>query len=803
MPTPRPDQPARPFPHHQPLGRAWGLRALPLALLGWCVEPTWALGGASTPAPATPGTTTPVMENAPQTTPQQGTLATGPAKGAGQDSGGKDTQSGKEKAQEKAKPNQPAPDAVRYKLVMKPTGNAALDGALQASSELKSLLTAPPVGPFALAGRIREDYGRLDGALHSEGYYSGTITMTITAPKPPQGGSAPYHAPSVDGRDPALAMFLASLPHGSTVTITIAVQPGPLYHISSILVLSKPATVAGAAAAGAAGLHGSEGAGGAAPTTLYPSSGASAQAPRPPSKAAQAAAAARQAAQRQAETCKTLESIHPVTLTPLEAKAFHLKVGEPAKAGEIIAARTRLLAYLQNDGYALAEVTVPEGILHPATHGLTVRLFMDRGPRLIIGPITLEGNKDVRSSYVRRIMGLHEGQLYQAAAIDQSRLNLGATGLFSSIMTSNNPPLLSVPPKDSAVKGLTTAMPLKITFKDAKRYHVSGEVGYSTDLGGRAGVHWSDKNVLGAGQRLNLAAIATGLGGSAQQGLGYDIYADYDVPNYGMINRTLNFRVEALRQWLYSYHQTAWFAKAGFSQPINDDWSVDDSAMVERESITQFGKKRGYFIAFLPLTATFNNTDNKANPIEPATSGIRATLGATPAVSIRRGAQFYLPLMGQAATYFDLNKLGIAPPKRSILAFRVTLGSILGANVWQIPPDQRLYAGGAGTVRGFRYQGVGPQWKNTKYAIGGTSMDAGTIEFRQRLFKKWGFDLFTDAGQVSEHATPGHGKVRVGVGGGPRYFTPIGPIRVDVAVPLDRPHRGDHWELYIGLGENF
>ncbi|KXV36836.1 hypothetical protein AD936_08815, partial [Gluconobacter japonicus] len=116
---------------------------------------------------------------------------------------------------------------------------------------------------------------------------------------------------------------------------------------------------------------------------------------------------------------------------------------------------------------------------------------------------------------------------------------------------------------------------------------------------------------------------------------------------------------------------------------------------------------------------------------------------------------------------------------------------------------QRLYAGGPATVRGFRYQGVGPQYGRTKYAIGGTSLDAGTVEFRQRLPMNLGMAAFVDAGQVGTGSRPGQGTLRVGYGAGVRYFTPIGPIRVDVALPMNRPAYGDKWELYIGLGETF
>ncbi|WP_241664071.1 autotransporter assembly complex protein TamA [Oecophyllibacter saccharovorans] len=644
-----------------------------------------------------------------------------------------------------------APDAIHYQTILLPTSDAAVDSGMKASSQLLALEKSHLVGPYALAGRIRDDYERLQGALRSQGFYAGQISIVVSA-----------RGRHMDGRDPLLAAFLLNLPHGTLVKITVSAKLGPQFHISRILIL-------------------------------------------PPPKPASKSKMAQKSGATQAVSSPVLPPGPPrlEKLTPEEEKAFGLKIGQPAIAGDIIAARERLAAFLQEEGYGLSDVSAPQGILQSAQHGLEVRIFLKRGPKLVIGPISLEGLKHVHPSYVRMRMNLKEGQLYQPSVIDQAQLNLSDTGLFSSVTVRPAPPIIRISPDRSLVKGVDQAMPLQFTFKPGKRYRISGDIGYSTDLGGRAGVKWLDRNLFGNGEQLRLAAIATGLGGTAEQGLGYDIYADFNKPDFMARNRTLNLRIEALRQLLYSYRQTAFFVRGGVAQPIGRNWNVSGSALLEQERINQFHHTRDYFIASLPLEATFDNTD-RSNPIEPPTHGVRAALGVTPSLSMEHRTAFYLPLTAEASTYLDLHHLGISPPGRSIIALRATVGTIQGvSSVWNVPPDQRLYAGGPATVRGFRWQGVGPHWKHTKYAIGGTSMDAGTVEYRQRIMKSFGTALFVDAGQVGEHSTPGEGKVRVGYGGGVRYFTPIGPIRLDVAFPMNRPRRGDRWELYIGLGEVF
>ena len=159
-------------------------------------------------------------------------------------------------------------------------------------------------------------------------------------------------------------------------------------------------------------------------------------------------------------------------------------------------------------------------------------------------------------------------------------------------------------------------------------------------------------------------------------------------------------------------------------------------------------------------------------------------------------------LQGTASTYVDLHSLGLAKPGLSVLALRGLVGSAEGATQFALPPDQRFYGGGSTTVRGFKYQSLGPLFRDG-YPEGGAAIDAATIELRQRVWHNIGAVVFADAGQVNTSSAPFQGKLQEGVGVGARYYTAIGPIRVDVAVPTTKPPHGDSFELYLGLGQAF
>ncbi len=108
----------------------------------------------------------------------------------------------------------------------------------------------------------------------------------------------------------------------------------------------------------------------------------------------------------------------------------------------------------------------------------------------------------------------------------------------------------------------------------------------------------------------------------------------------------------------------------------------------------------------------------------------------------------------------------------------------------------------ARTVRGYKYQSVGPRFADHR-PIGGTSLAAATVEYRQRFGESFGAAAFVDAGQVDTASRPSPATSASARASGARYYTAIGPIRLDVAVPLNKPRGGDSFELYIGIGQAF
>jgi translocation and assembly module TamA len=199
---------------------------------------------------------------------------------------------------------------------------------------------------------------------------------------------------------------------------------------------------------------------------------------------------------------------------------------------------------------------------------------------------------------------------------------------------------------------------------------------------------------------------------------------------------------------------------------------------------------------------------------------MRDSVSVTPTRSLAANDATFVITQIKFAGYIDVGSLFKGRPGRSVLALRGLAGLAEGATELSLPPDQRFYGGGSNTIRGYEYQSVGPIFNCpkelpanescTQTPFGGTAIVAGTVEFRQRFGKSWGTAVFVDGGQVSDSLRLQPDIFRVGVGAGVRYYTPIGPIRLDFAVPL---HTGEvpesqvydqqRFQIYIGLGQAF
>lgn len=477
-------------------------------------------------------------------------------------------------------------------------------------------------------------------------------------------------------------------------------------------------------------------------------------------------------------------------LPPGIRDSLGLTKGQPAVASAVLDGASRMLTALQEQGYAFAKVDPPVAYEAADEPALDLRFNVVTGAKVNIGEIHFEGLQRVHEGLVRGRLLMHTGQPYRPSLIERARHDLLGLGVFSQVSLQIG----------TTVDG-SGGVPITFKFRERLRHAITVNAAYSSDLGGSGGVTWTDRNVFGDAEQLSVAASVINLGGSDTTGIGYDTSVKYLIPDVLRRDQSLQFAVGALKQSLEAYDQTARTTSVTLTRKISSVWTASIGGATSEETIIQEGTTYYYTLFAVPMTVSYDST-NLASPLEDPRHGIRSSLGVTPTYALGHPTALFVITQIKIAGYFDLNRLLPVDPGRSVLAGRALAGVAEGAGEFSLPPDQRFYAGGSGTIRGYGYQLVGPLFADGT-PRGGTAITAGSLEWRQRFGANLGAAVFVDAGQVSNSLRLVPDQVRVGTGVGLRYFTPIGPIRFDVAVPTKRGPYDDAFEIYIGLGQAF
>lgn len=462
--------------------------------------------------------------------------------------------------------------------------------------------------------------------------------------------------------------------------------------------------------------------------------------------------------------------------------SLDLKPGDPAVAANVLAAGAKLQQALLDSGHALARVDPPVAELDSAAQAVNVSFTVDAGPRVSIGKISIEGNSGLDEDYIRRRLALKSGTVFSPKAIEAARADLAKVPVIASVRL--NP--------GTAVDA-DGRLPVDVVVSERKQHGVSFTAAYSTDQGGNVTTSWTDRNLFGEAEVLTLSAGITQIAATDAKQPGYKLASLLTFPDWIRREQSLDLTALAIRESLQAYDRTAEIVGTTFSRRIAAHWTASIGVFVEQAHFIQDEVGRDYSLVQTPLGLHYTTVNNTID----ATRGSQIDATVTPTESFgRKSATFFIAQVG-GAHFFDL-----AAPGRSVLALRGLIGTVQGAGPFDIPPDQRFYAGGSGTIRGYRYQSVGPELGNGQPA-GGASLVAGTIEFRQRFGADWGAAAFIDAGQAAASALPFTGQIRAGAGVGVRYYTSIGPLRADVAIPLIHQDHSDSFELYLGLGQAF
>lgn len=474
---------------------------------------------------------------------------------------------------------------------------------------------------------------------------------------------------------------------------------------------------------------------------------------------------------------------------PHTLASFGVRKGDPAKAEPILNAEATLLTTLHNEGYPKAALDKSRYIIDRALKTLDAETRVKTGPLLRMGEVRVkqesatpegeEASSAVNDTYLNRLATWNTGQFWDEHLIKTYRTALQETGLFSSIRLE----------PDSSVVDTDGNTPVDLTVRDAPPRTISGGVQYSTDTGAGVRGAWENRNLWGGGEQLRLTLpISEDL---------QLLSASFRKPAFGRRNQALVGEAEARHETSDAYDQTAAYVAGGIERRFSGDWkhwwgSIRGS--VEGGELDDNNGRQAYFLFGVPVSLRRDTTNSLFDPTE----GTRLALTVTPYTGSYHGSLTTVRTRVDGSAY-------VTPfeTSRIVLAARAAAGSLTADSVNDIPASLRFYAGGGGSVRGYKYQSLGPHDKDGN-PIGGLSFTEVGAEVRFRITENFGIVPFVDGGMVYDHITPKWGKdMAWGAGLGFRYYTVIGPVRLDVATPLQDREHNKRIQVYLSIGQAF
>ena len=465
-------------------------------------------------------------------------------------------------------------------------------------------------------------------------------------------------------------------------------------------------------------------------------------------------------------------------------RIFAVNNGDPVIAEDVIAAELALRTALGEEGFASARVGEPDIEINHETQLATLTLPVEPGEPARFGAIRVTGQPPFSPRHVATIARFDPGDPYKRSKVDDLRRALIATGLVSAAD-------IQVVPVDGG-----RTVDLAVHLEPAPSHTIAGELGYGTGEGARIEGSWQARNFFNPEGALTLRGIA----GTNEQLAGVQFRRN----NFIKRDQILNLQASASHRKFDAYEARTVQLSGNIERQSNFIWQKtwtwsggpEFLATDERGVFDTSGMKatHKFLIAALPVTLGYDGSDSLLDP----TTGFRLSGRLSPEISARNGAFTYVRTQFDASAYHPISD-------RVVAAGRIRLGTIIGADAFDIAPSRRFYAGGGGSVRGYGYQQLGPKDVDGD-PIGGRGLAEFAVEARIRLSQfggNFGIVPFFDGGSLSTDTTPSFSDWRFGAGIGVRYYSSFGPIRIDVGMPLNRQKSDGPVAVTVSLGQAF
>lgn len=391
----------------------------------------------------------------------------------------------------------------------------------------------------------------------------------------------------------------------------------------------------------------------------------------------------------------------------------------------------------------------------------------DSGERYRFGEVHFTGSQ-IKTRYLQSLVPWKRGDYFTSGDLGELNRRLSATGWFKSVVVA--------PQFKDARK--TKILPLEGVVTPKAQNTIESGVGYSTDVGPRIKFTWKKPWINSYGHSLSSSISLS----SPEQQLDF------------------SYKIPLLKNPIEQYYTV----QTGFKRTDLNDTEADTSTIaLSRNWDNSSGWQRAVNLRWSLNHFTQGEVTNTTMLLYPGVSlsrtrsrgGLMPTWGDSQRYSIDVSDTTW----GSDVDFAVIQAQNVwirTLAERHRFVVRGNVGWIETNNFEKVPPDLRFFAGGDRSIRGYKYQSISPEDSEGKLT-GASKMATGSLEYQYNVTGKWWGAAFIDSGEAVNDIKRSNFKTGTGVG--VRWQSPVGPIKLDFAVPVgDQNEHGV--QFYIGLG---
>lgn len=462
-----------------------------------------------------------------------------------------------------------------------------------------------------------------------------------------------------------------------------------------------------------------------------------------------------------------------VPLPPEETQ--NIKVGDPVVAETLLKAIGNIKNWVIDTQCLRAiDVSYDAIVLHPSRSAkLSIRL--QPSPQVTFGAVRYSGHHRIEDSYLDNYLGFTEGDCFKPRLVDSTRLRL----LQTNLLAAADPEL-----GDITADG---KVPIHYQLTERKQRSLLASVGYDADVHMKYTAGWEHRNLMGRGEQLTTELTYSDISQSLDGELIFPYFRDLDQ------RLTLTGRIA--KESPDAYEVLKGEAGASIKRELDPRLSATVGTNIAFSRVEEFESEDDFALLSFPVAVDYSHRNDPLNPTQGWVSGLQVE----PFIDLYATERRFTKTTFAVSAYYTHDDWKIKPT----LALRMANGVINGADLQEIPADERYYVGGGGSVRGYRYQSIGEKDANGEPA-GGLAFSEVSFEIRTRITRAIGVTVFADGGYAYPTKTARIGDDYLwGAGIGLRYHTAFAPFRVDIATPLNKREGDDSIQLYIAIGQAF